>query len=163
MGFIRRTMIRKATIKDIKIIHALLSDYGEKGVLLSRPLSQLYDQVRDFFVYEIPGEKSIAGCCALQFCWEDLAEIRSLAVYKEFQSRGIGSQLVEAAITEAREYEMKKLFTLTYKPGFFKKFQFNVIDRSDLPLKIWSDCISCVKFPDCDETAMMLSLDGLAG
>lgn len=163
MGFIRRTMIRKATIKDIKIIHALLSDYGEKGVLLSRPLSQLYDQVRDFFVYEIPGGKSIAGCCALQFCWEDLAEIRSLAVFKEFQSRGIGSGLVEAAIAEAREYEMKKLFTLTYKPGFFKKFQFNVIDRSDLPLKIWSDCISCVKFPDCDETAMMLSLDGLAG
>lgn len=154
-------MIRKATIKDIKIIHALLSEYGEKGVLLSRPLSQLYDQVRDFFVYELPDEKTIAGCCALQFCWEDLAEIRSLAVYRQYHGKGIGSLLVEAAIKEAKEYEMKKLFTLTYKPGFFKKFRFSVIDRSDLPLKIWSDCISCVKFPDCDETAMMLSLDDL--
>jgi amino-acid N-acetyltransferase len=155
-------MIRKASIKDIKTIHALLSDYGEKGVLLSRPLSQLYDQVRDFFVYEIPETKKIAGCGALQFCWEDLAEIRSLAVYKEFQGRNIGSAIVNAAIDEARLFGMKKLFTLTYKPGFFKKFNFKIIDRSELPLKIWSDCISCVKFPDCDETAMMLSLESVS-
>ena len=151
-------MIRKATIKDIKTIHALLSDYGEKGVLLSRPLTQLYDHVRDFFVYELPGTNTIGGCGALQFCWEDLAEIRSLAVFKEHQGHGIGSQLVQAAVEEARSYGIKKLFTLTYKPGFFKRFHFSVIDRAELPLKIWSDCISCVKFPDCDETAMMLSL-----
>lgn len=154
-------MIRKATIKDIKVIHALLSDYGDKGVLLSRPLSQLYDHVRDFFVYEIPETKAIAGCGALQFCWEDLAEIRSLAVYKEHQGREIGSRLVQAAISEAKDYGIKKLFTLTYKPMFFKQFHFNVIVRSELPLKIWSDCISCVKFPDCDETAMMLALEGI--
>lgn len=156
-------MIRKATIKDIKVIHALLSDYGEKGVLLSRPLSQLYDHVRDFFVYEISGAKSIAGCGALQFCWEDLAEIRSLAVFKEYQGSHIGSQLVQASIEEAKAYGIKKLFTLTYKPDFFKQFRFQVIDRSELPLKIWSDCISCVKFPDCDETAMMLSLEHVTG
>lgn len=156
-------MIRKATIKDIKVIHALLSDYGEKGVLLSRPLTQLYDHVRDFFVYENSDLKSIAGCGALQFCWEDLAEIRSLAVFKEYQGRKIGSQLVQAAINEAKAYGIKKLFTLTYKPDFFKQFQFQVIDRAELPLKIWSDCISCVKFPDCDETAMMLSLEHVTG
>lgn len=156
-------MIRKATIKDIKVIHALLSDYGEKGVLLSRPLTQLYDHVRDFFVYEISDVNSIAGCGALQFCWEDLAEIRSLAVFKEYQGRHIGSQLVQAAIEEAKAYGIKKLFTLTYKPDFFKQFQFQVIDRAELPLKIWSDCISCVKFPDCDETAMMLSLEHVTG
>jgi len=156
-------MIRKATIKDIKVIHALLSDYGEKGVLLSRPLTQLYDHVRDFFVYEISDVKSIAGCGALQFCWEDLAEIRSLAVFKEYQGKHIGSQLVQAAIEEAKAYGIKKLFTLTYKPDFFKQFQFQVIDRAELPLKIWSDCISCVKFPDCDETAMMLSLEHVTG
>ncbi len=156
-------MIRKATIKDIKVIHSMLSDYGEKGVLLSRPLSQLYDHVRDFFVYEIPENQTVAGCGALQFCWEDLAEIRSLAVNKEYQSKNIGSQLVQAAICEAKAYDIKKLFTLTYKPEFFKKFDFKVIDRAELPLKIWSDCISCVKFPDCDETAMMLSLEHIAG
>ncbi|GAB6096994.1 N-acetyltransferase [Desulfatiferula olefinivorans] len=152
-------MIRKATIKDIKAIHALLSDYGERGVLLSRPLSQLYDHVRDFFVFEIPETGGVGGCGALQFCWEDLAEIRSLAVRKEFQGRNIGRYLVESVIAEARAYGIKQLFTLTYRPDFFKKFQFSVIDRAELPLKIWSDCISCVKFPDCDETAMMLSLD----
>lgn len=152
-------MIRKATIKDIKVIHAILSDYGEKGVLLARPLSELYDHVRDFFVFEIPETGGVGGCGALQFCWEDLAEIRSLAVKKEYQGRSIGRFLIESAIAEARAYGIKQLFTLTYRPDFFKKFQFNVIDRAELPLKIWSDCISCVKFPDCDETAMMLSLD----
>lgn len=156
-------MIRKATIKDIKVIHSLLSGYGEKGILLSRPLSQLYDHVRDFFVYEDPESKSMVGCGALQFCWEDLAEIRSLAVYKDHQGRHIGTQLVQAAITEAKAYGIKQLFTLTYKPDFFKQFDFKIIDRAELPLKIWSDCISCVKFPDCDETAMMLSLEHVTG
>lgn len=151
-------MIRKATIKDIKAIHTLLSEFGDKGVLLSRPLSELYDHVRDFFVFEIPETGVVGGCGALQFCWEDLAEVRSVAVKKEYQGRNIGNQLVEAAISEARTYGIKHLFTLTYRPGFFKKFEFKQIDRSELPLKIWSDCISCVKFPDCDEIAMMLSL-----
>jgi amino-acid N-acetyltransferase len=153
-------MIRKATIKDIKVIHALLSDYGGQGQLLSRPFSELYDHVRDFFVFEVPGTKAVGGCGALQFCWEDLAEIRSLAVVKEYQGQNIGHLLVQAAIDEARTYAIKKLFTLTYRPDFFKRFDFSIIDRSELPLKIWSDCISCVKFPDCDETAMMLSLNG---
>lgn len=153
-------MIRKAAIKDIKMIHAILSDYGDKGQLLSRPLSQLYDHVRDFFVFEDPETKAVCGCGALQFCWEDLAEIRSLAVTREYQGKHIGHQLAQAAIDEARTYGIKKLFTLTYRPDFFKQFNFSIIDRSELPLKIWSDCISCVKFPDCDETAMMLSLNG---
>jgi amino-acid N-acetyltransferase len=154
-------MIRKATIKDIKAIHALLADYGEKGQLLSRPLSELYDHVRDFFVFEITETGKVAGCGALQFCWEDLAEIRSLAVLKDYQGKHIGDQLAQAAIDEARVYGIKKLFTLTYRPDFFKRFDFRIIDRAELPLKIWSDCISCVKFPDCDETAMMLSLTGI--
>ena len=152
-------MIRKATIKDIKVIHTLLSEFGDKGVLLSRPLSELYDHVRDFFVFEIPETNIVGGCGALQFCWEDLAEIRSLAVKKEFQGQNIGTLLVRAAIEEARIYGIRDLFTLTYRPDFFKRFQFKKIDRAELPLKIWSDCISCVKFPDCDETAMMLSID----
>lgn len=151
-------MIRKATIKDIKAIHTLLSEFGDKGVLLSRPLSELYDHVRDFFVFELPETGVVGGCGALQFCWEDLAEIRSMAVKKEYQGQNIGTLLVEAAIEEARTYGIKHLFTLTYRPGFFNKFDFKRIDRSELPLKIWSDCISCVKFPDCDEIAMMLSL-----
>lgn len=155
-------MIRKATIEDIKPIHALLKHYGDKGVLLARPLSKLYDHVRDFLVYVDPGNKDgdnqIIGFCALQFCWEDLAEIRSLAVSKDYFGQKIGTQLVEAAFEEAGKYKIKKLFTLTYQPAFFEKFGFSTIDKSDLPIKIWADCIHCVKFPDCDETAMSKTL-----
>ncbi len=148
-------MIRKATIKDIKSIHSLLFEYGLKGELLQRPLSQLYDHVRDFSVFINSEDDMVVGCCALQICWEELAEIRSLAVHSDHWEKKIGSKLVEESINEAKKFEIRKLFTLTYKPEFFKKFGFKIIDRSELPLKIWGDCIMCVKFPECDETAMM--------
>ncbi|MFC1825769.1 N-acetyltransferase [Thermodesulfobacteriota bacterium] len=151
-------MIRKATIKDIKVIHELLQEYGTKGELLPRPLSVLYDHVRDFCVYVDNKKGRIVGCCALQFCWEDLAEIRSLAVQPEYQHQKIGSMLTEAVLEEAESFGVKKVFALTYRPGFFNRFGFLEIDRSELPLKIWADCIMCVKFPDCDETAMMKQL-----
>lgn len=148
-------MIRKATIDDMKQIHRLLKYYGQKGELLARPLSRLYDHARDFLVFEDPASNEIRGCCALQFCWEDLAEIRSLAVHQDFLRKKIGTQLLETAFEEARSYKIKKVFTLTYKPNFFKQFGFIEIDKAELPIKIWSDCIHCVKFPDCDETAML--------
>jgi amino-acid N-acetyltransferase len=151
-------MIRKATIKDVKAIHELLHEYGKKEELLARPLSELYDHVRDFSVYEDPSSGTIMGCCALQFCWEDLAEIRSLAVHPDHIGSNIGTQLTETVLEEAQRFQIAKIFTLTYKPAFFEKFDFVQIDRSELPLKIWSDCIICVKFPDCDEIAMLKEL-----
>ncbi|WP_300674190.1 N-acetyltransferase [Desulfoluna sp.] len=151
-------MIRKATIQDIKQIHSLLSEYGNRGELLSRPLSQLYDHLRDFFVYE-DQQAGVVGCGALQFCWEDLAEVRSLAVHPDHTGKGIGKLLAQSALDEAVAFGIKEIFTLTYKPGFFEKLDFVIIDRAELPLKIWSDCITCVKFPDCDETAMRRHLD----
>ena len=153
----KNTMIHKATVKDVRVIHSLLQIYGERGELLARPLSELYDHARDFFVYATP-EEGVIGCCALQFCWEDLAEIRSLAVHPDHLGEKIGTRLAETAISEATDFRIEKLFTLTYKPDFFKQFDFNIIDRAQLPLKIWSDCMICVKFPDCDEIAMMKKL-----
>ncbi|MEA3428083.1 MAG: N-acetyltransferase [Thermodesulfobacteriota bacterium] len=152
-------MIRKAKIKDIKAIHRLLSEYGKKGELLPRPLSELYDHLRDFSVCVDVQQDEVLGCCALQFCWEDLAEIRSLAVQPEHTNKNIGSTLTEAALSEAKSYNMKQVFTLTYRPEFFKKYGFVEIDRSELPLKIWGDCLQCVKFPDCDAIAMMKNID----
>jgi amino-acid N-acetyltransferase len=152
------TMIRKATIKDIKAIHALLQQYGRKGELLPRPLSVLYDHVRDFTVYVDDEDAAVLGCCALQFCWDDLAEIRSLAVHPEHLGVRIGSKLVEHVLLEANSFEIQKVFALTYRPGFFKRFGFQQIDRSELPIKIWADCIMCIKFPDCDEIAMMKNI-----
>ncbi|MFC1811545.1 N-acetyltransferase [Thermodesulfobacteriota bacterium] len=152
-------MIRKATIKDVKAIHELLKEYGDKGELLPRPLSVLYDHVRDFLVYVDKEKNSVIGCCALQFCWEDLAEIRSLAVHPDHLGKTIGSQLTEAVLSEAISFNVKKVFALTYRTDFFKKFGFVQIERSELPLKIWADCIVCVKFPDCDEIAMMKEIE----
>ena len=152
-------MIRKATIKDVKVIHELLQKYGRKGELLPRPLSVLYDHVRDFLVYVDQKDGGVIGCCALQFCWDDLAEIRSLAVHPDHLRKKIGSKLVEAVLSEAKSFRVKKVFALTYRMEFFEKFGFMQIDRSELPLKIWADCIMCVKFPDCDETAMMKEMD----
>jgi len=152
-------MIRNARIEDVKTIHALLQDYGQKGELLPRPLTKLYEQIRDFKVFEDEPTRSVVGCCALQICWESLAEIRSLAVQPSHVGRGIGSRLTTQALEEARRLGIRRVFTLTYRPGFFKQFGFREIDRAELPLKIWSDCILCVKFPDCDETAMLKELE----
>ncbi|MDY6790225.1 MAG: N-acetyltransferase [Thermodesulfobacteriota bacterium] len=148
-------MIRKAKLHDVKAIHALLQQYAVKGQLLPRPLSALYDHVRSFSISMDENKNLIVGCCALQFCWEDLAEIRSLAVHPDYQGKNIGSELTKTVLSEAKQFETKKVFTLTYKPTFFQRFGFVQIHRSDLPIKIWADCITCVKFPDCDETAMM--------
>ena len=151
-------MIRKAILDDVNAIHALLSLYSKKGELLARPLSKLYDHLRDFWVFEDQDQKKIVGCCALQFCWEDLAEIRSLAVDPDFTRKGIGSTLTERAIQEAVYFKIKNLFTLTYRPDFFKKFNFSTIDKNKLPIKIWADCIGCISFPNCDEIAMLRKL-----
>jgi amino-acid N-acetyltransferase len=148
-------MIRKAKIKDIKSIYELLQEYGNSGELLPRPLSELYDHLRDFSVYVDEKDDSVIGCCALQICWDDLAEIRSLAVHPMHVGNKIGSELTESALVEAKSFNIAKVFTLTYRPGFFKRYGFVEIDRSELPLKIWGGCLLCIKFPDCDETAMM--------
>lgn len=151
-------MIRKATIHDVKAIHHLLREFADQGKLLPRALSDLYDCIRDFTVFEEKEGSSLLGICALHISWEDLAEIRSLAVRKPYQRQGIGAMLVSEALNEALGLGIKRVFTLTYEPGFFSKHGFQVIDKASLPQKIWADCIKCVKFPDCDEIAMLKSL-----
>jgi len=151
-------MIRKATVRDVEVIHRLLKQHAERGELLPRALSDLYDDVRDFNVFEPKGGGVVAGACALHVCWEDLAEVRSLAVSEPHQGEGVGSTLVKAALAEAEELGIKRVFTLTYQPDFFSKHGFEVVDKAALPQKVWAECIKCVKFPDCDETAMLKRL-----
>lgn len=148
-------MIRKTTTIDVKAIHRLLKKHSDRGELLPRALSDLYDDVRDFNVFEEKGSGSIIGACALHVCWEDLAEIRSLAVCERYQRKGIGSALVTTALAEAKDLGIKRVFTLTYRPEFFNKHGFKIVDKATLPQKIWAECIKCVKFPDCDEIAML--------
>ncbi len=149
-------MIRRARIPDARAIHQLLLGYAQQEQLLGRSLVDIYDALRDFHVVEEQGE--ILGVGALQICWEDLAEIRSLAVRPGLAGRGIGRQLVEACLAEARLLGLKRVFALTYQPRFFERLGFVEIEKSELPHKIWTDCIHCVKFPDCDEIALAITL-----
>ena len=149
-------MIRKAQIADVKDIQKLLMIFASRGDMLSRSLSELYESVRDFYVVEEGGV--LLGVAALHIVWDDLAEVRSVAVLEDAGRKGIGGRLVEACISEAREIGLKRIFCLTYKPNFFAKHGFRLVDKAELPHKVWGDCIKCPKFPDCDENAMILDL-----
>jgi len=151
-------MIRKVKIEEVPVVQSLINTEAQKGHILPRSLSYLYENVRDFWVVEEDGQ--IQGCVALHIVWEDLAEIKSLVVDIGRRGQGLGKKLVEQAIEEAREYGIKKIFVLTYIPEYFLQFGFIPIDKSQLPHKIWSECINCPKFPNCQESAMLKVLEG---
>ncbi len=151
-------IIRKAKIQDVRSIHKILSCYANQAIMLPRSLSELYDHLRDFYVVEENEDGILLGACTLCISWEDLGEIRSLAVVREAQRRGLGSKLVEACLAEAIELGLSRIFVLTMNRGFFSRFGFREIEKSQLPHKIWADCIQCPKFPDCDEISMILEL-----
>jgi amino-acid N-acetyltransferase len=150
-------MIRKATLKDVKEIQHLIKLYSGRGDILPRSLSELYDHLRDFFVFI--RNQNLVGICALHICWEDLAEIRSLAVQEDARLKGIGVKLVKTCLDEAKTLGVKRVFALSYQPEFFEKLGFKRVDKVVLPHKIWSDCLQCVKFPDCDEIALVKDLN----
>ena len=145
--------IEKARISDVTQMHKLINYFADKDEMLARPLSEIYENIRDYFVVK-QGERMIA-CAALHVMWSDLAEIKSVAVAEDSQRQGIGDQLVEACLKEARELGIPTVFCLTYKPAFFEKFGFSQLDKMELPRKVWTECYRCPKFPDCDEVALI--------
>ena len=145
--------IRKAHISDIREIQKLVNEFARREQMIPRSLNELYENLRDFVVAE--EKKIIVGVSALHVLWDDLAEVRSLAVKKELHKKGIGSKMVESCLTEAKELGVKRVFVLTYQPDFFKKLGFRDTDKAELPQKIWGDCIRCPKFPECDEHALI--------
>ncbi len=148
--------VEKSVIGDAKAIFDLMSQYTECGILLPRNLDEIYRNIRDFFVCR--DADGIVGCASLQIVWEDLAEIKSLAVHRDKWGRGIGSSLVRACMDEARTMNMPTVFVLTREMKFFCNFGFEPIDKSQLPQKVWSDCVVCPKFPNCDEEALQLTV-----
>ena len=152
-------MIRKARMSDVKGIQQLIADYALKGDMLPRSLADIYENLRDYFVFEEDGGE-LAGSAAIHIMWEDLAEVRSLAVREGKMRRGVGTQLVESCISEAIMLGIERVFALTYKPEFFEKLGFHVVDKAELPQKIWTDCLKCSKFPDCDEVALVADFSG---
>jgi amino-acid N-acetyltransferase len=150
-------MIRKAKITDTKSIYTLISFWAKQGKVLGRSLNYLYENIRDFWVFE--EKNKIVACCALHIVgWQELGEIKSLVVAKNFQQRSIGSRLVSQCLEEARSLGIKKVFALTFAPKFFKKLKFQEIKMQDLPHKIWSDCVDCVYFPNCKEKAVIIKI-----
>ncbi len=148
--------IRKATVSDAESIRRLVNFYASEGKMLPRSLSEIFENIRDFHVAE--AGKKLVGCCALHVFWEDLAEIRSLAVHPDEVGRGLGTTLVSRALEEAPSLGIRRVFILTAIPKYFSRLGFKDTDRSSLPKKIWAECVKCPKFPDCDEVAMIIDL-----
>ncbi len=149
--------VEKARISDADQMHELINHFADKDEMLPRPLSEIYENIRDYFV--VRQGKQVIGCAALHIMWSDLAEIKSVAVVENSQRQGTGSRLVEACFTEARDLGIPTIFCLTYKPAFFEKFGFSQIDKMELPQKVWTECYRCPKFPNCDEVALTCPLE----
>lgn len=145
--------IRTAKISDVKAINALISSYAERDRMLFRSIADIYENLQTFLVAEIEG--AVAGCCALEIIWSDLAEIKSLAVADVNKARGVGADLVNAAIDQARRLGVARVFALTLEPDFFQKRGFEIVDKDTLPMKVWSDCARCQKQENCDEIAVI--------
>ena len=145
--------VARARVGDASSVHELISCFADKGEVLPRALSEIYDGIRDYFVVKKEGR--VVACAALHVTWVDLAEIRSLAVAEQEQKQRIGSLLVQACIDEAKELGIPKVFCLVRKPAFFERHGFELIEKTELPQKVWAECYRCPKFPNCDEVALI--------
>ena len=150
--------LRKAKVSDVENIHALINHYAQQGLMLARSRSMLYEFLREFTVAEENGV--FIGTGGLHIIWEDLAEIRALAITDKAVRKGIGRQIVGKLIEEARKLGIPQIFVLTYQKGFFLKCGFMEIPKETLSTKVWKECINCPKFPNCDEIALVLKTNG---
>ena len=150
--------VDKATIKDVQKMHELVNRFANKNEMLARALSEIYENLRDYFVIR-NSDNEVVACVALHISWADLAEIKSLAVTEDQQDKGLGGMLVNACLNEAKILGIPTIFCLTYKPGFFEKYGFKQVDKMELPKKVWSECFRCPKFPDCDEVALVYNIE----
>lgn len=150
--------IRPATLADVPSILAVVRGFAADEIMLPISYGDAIERLRDFLLlYESDGGR-VVGTVAVHVTWDDLVELRSLAVEKSLQGKGLGRALVDAALREARRLGAGTMFTLSYVPSFFEKMGFSVVDRHTLPHKVWLDCVKCPKFPDCGETALTIPL-----
>jgi amino-acid N-acetyltransferase len=143
-------------VNDAASMHGMISHFADTGEMLPRALSEIYEHIRDYFV--VREANRVVACAALHVTWIDLAEIRSLAVDEKEQKQRIGSLLVQACLEEAKKLGIPKVFCLVRKPAFFERYGFQLIDKMELPQKVWAECYRCPKFPNCDEVALVCHL-----
>jgi amino-acid N-acetyltransferase len=149
--------IRKARMDDVRPMHSLLNYFADRRELLPRSLSEVYENLQQFFV-AVHGKK-VVGTCALYITWNGLAEVKALAVHPDYQGKGLGKRLLKTTVQEAKNLGVETLFTLTIREGLFKKFGFKRTKKSLLPHKVWTECVRCPYFPDaCIETSLTLDL-----
>ena len=146
-------VVRKAGMHDIEPILGLINGYAAKGVMLPRTELEVSEDIRDFSVIVTGGR--LVGCGALHFYTPSIGEIRSLAVAENAKTLGIGRRLIESLVREASDYSLDAVFAFTYVADFFRKMGFEEVERGELPLKAWKDCVRCPKFQCCDEIAVM--------
>ncbi|MFH1086550.1 MAG: N-acetyltransferase [Chloroflexota bacterium] len=148
--------IRRPDIKDVPVMVDLINEHAAKGLMLARSRHTVYQSLRDFVVAADEGR--LIGVGALHIIWEDMAEVRSLAVDPAYEGRGVGRRIVEVLLDDARALGLPRVFALTYVQGFFERMGFHVVPKEELPHKIWGDCLNCPKFPNCDEVALIRDL-----
>jgi len=146
-------MIRKAKVADVPEIHSLIMFYAKRQQMLPKSRAEIYENLRDFYVYEKDGR--VIGCGALHIVWEDLAEIKSVAVSENCKRQGIGRQIARKCLSEMKRLGIQRTFALAYNVDFFKKLGFKKISKKKLPQKVWSECVRCPQFPDCGEEALI--------
>lgn len=145
--------VRNARIRDAKAICSLINFYAEHDKMLFRSMAEIYENLQTFLVAERDGR--LIGCCALEVIWSDLAEVKSLAVAADERGKGVGMALVAAAVDQARQLGVPRVFALTLEPKFFERAGFAVVKKEELPMKVWSDCARCPKQDECDEIALI--------
>jgi amino-acid N-acetyltransferase len=146
--------IRPARVGDVPGIYELIRTFAERRLMIQRSMGELYESIREFLV-AVDDERQVVGCVALHVFWEDLAELRGLAVAEHLQRRGLGQRLVDACWESARELELGSVFTLTHAVGFFERCGYHQVEKSELPHKIWNECVRCPMFPNCQEVALV--------
>jgi amino-acid N-acetyltransferase len=151
-----QTILRPATVNDAKQIQAIVLHYSNKKEMLPRSLNEIYENIRDFTVVEKKGK--LLACGALHVCWSDLAEVKSLATAPRNTHKGYGARIVRNFLKQAPALGVSRLFVLTFQPDFFEKLGFQRVEMDELPKKVWTECIKCVHFPNCDEKALVIDL-----
>ncbi len=151
--------VRKAKVSDVPTIFKLINYYADRQLMLPKTHLQLYENLRDYSVaVQTEDEDAVWACGALHLYWQNLAEIRAVAVVSDTVAKGIGTLLVERLIEEAREFQLEQVFVFTYVPKFFSRFGFIQVEHRSMPLKVYNECFHCPKFNTCDEVAMVLHL-----
>jgi amino-acid N-acetyltransferase len=131
--------IRPAKTKDVVTIRKLIDTYAPERILLSKATVTLYEAVPDFLVIE--KDDKVIGAGAVHVLWEDLAEVRTVAVFPEYKKQGIGSQLLEALIEKAKVLGVKRLFCLTFELKFFTKHGFTEIQGTPVEPEIYQQLL----------------------